>query len=137
MFKHTIILLLAIFSLSAVAQNENITSELKCKNNFQPVCGIDGNTFVNACFADVAGIEIDYNTVCKDPSLLCPKEYEPVCGADKVTYDNACLAVSAGVEIIEPIACIGHIAYQNKYAPVCGLIGETYRNRREAETDNM
>ena len=128
MFKHTFISLLVMFSLSAAAQNENITSQLKCKKDFQPVCGMDGNTFVNVCFADVAAIEIDYTGVCKDPSMSCSKEYAPVCGVDNITYDNACLAVSAGIEIIEPIACIGQGACQNIYEPVCGMNGQTYRN---------
>lgn len=80
MYKYIFILLLIIFSSNAAAQNETNNIQLQCKKDFQPVCGIDGNTFVNACFADVAAIAIDYLGVCKDSSVSCSKEYLPQTG---------------------------------------------------------
>ena len=41
-----------------------------CITLWEPVCGKDGKTYSNACFAEVAGVEIDYKGVCKGRELL-------------------------------------------------------------------
>ena len=137
MFRYIFIFLLIIFSFNSLAQDEKTNIQMQCKKDFQPVCGIDGNTFVNACFADVSAVEIDYLGVCENPLISCSEEYAPVCGVDNKTYNNACLAVSVGIEIVEPFACPGQDACQNTYEPVCGINGQTYRNRCEAGQDKM
>jgi len=37
-----------------------------CITVWDPVCGKDGKTYSNTCFARVAGVEIDYKGVCKE-----------------------------------------------------------------------
>jgi hypothetical protein len=41
-----------------------------CITLWEPVCGKDGKTYSNACFAEVAGVKIDYKGVCKGKELL-------------------------------------------------------------------
>ncbi|HIL77753.1 MAG: Kazal-type serine protease inhibitor family protein [Methyloprofundus sp.] len=38
--------------------------QVVCAAIYNPVCGVDGNTYSNSCNTDVAGIEIDYQGVC-------------------------------------------------------------------------
>lgn len=41
-----------------------------CITLWEPICGKDGKTYSNACFAEVAGVEIDYKGVCKGREFL-------------------------------------------------------------------
>jgi len=87
--------------------NEN-TGELTmdCPPDIAPVCGCNGVTYNNACYAQASGITY-YTTgscdnVCVDPSKMdanpsCVNTYEPVCGCNGRTYSNACFADAAGV----------------------------------------
>jgi len=81
-------------------------SDRMCPQNYDPVCGIDGNTYGNGC---MAGVEIAYKGECGKPGenfrpvvplpekhpipteeRMCPTNYAPVCGVDGKTYGNAC-----------------------------------------------
>ncbi|MEZ5041481.1 MAG: T9SS type A sorting domain-containing protein [Saprospiraceae bacterium] len=77
-----------------------------CPNTVDPVCGSNGVTYINSCYAEAAGIT-DYTpgvcySDCIDPSqmnadVVCPTVYEPVCGCNSITYMNACEADANGV----------------------------------------
>ena len=74
-----------------------------CTNDFIPVCGCDGITYLNACVAEYHnGVSSFTPGVCpgscfdptwQNPDQPCPAIYDPVCGCDGVTYENACVAL--------------------------------------------
>ncbi|MGF1510072.1 MAG: Kazal-type serine protease inhibitor domain-containing protein [Myxococcota bacterium] len=97
-----------------------------CQLILEPVCGVDGMTYSNACFAEVAGVEVAYvgecGAPCDDASQVCPDDEfcdYPLnsCGAQGAV--GSCRAI--------PEVC------PDVWSPVCGCDGETYGNACEAQ----
>ena len=98
----------------------------RCPLDWDPVCGCDGRTYSNECFADAAGVSIRHWGECKDVCLVdhdCPaashfcKFAEGTCGEPGAP--GFCAPIPDGCPEI--------------WDPVCGCDDLTYGNECEAD----
>ena len=116
-----------------LAQNDQVV----CSMQYDPVCGVDGNTYSNDCVAKVAGIDIQKEGICGDKkSDNCSQDFNPVCGIDGNTYINECFANTSGTKVAGFGACTAN-GCPSFSDPVCGINGQTFINRCEAEVDRI
>jgi len=93
-------------------------ASVDCSYYTDPVCGINGVTYPNDCYASLEGVYTYMKGVC--PPIECTQS--PVCGEDGKTYQTNCFAELSGIARYLPGSCPFHPCT----GPVCGEDGTTY-----------
>lgn len=99
----------------AGGSDDRVSETCLCPAVFNPVCGVDGETYSNSCQASCASVDVRSEGMCEaggdggvaDGSCVCTQEYAPVCGANGKTYSNQCHARCDSIDVISEGACAG------------------------------
>jgi Kazal-type serine protease inhibitor domain len=94
-----------------------------CQAVFAPVCGCDGMTYDNACFADAARVSVSHDGPC-GAAQACGAPGDAACPAGDFCKrsEGLCAPDARGLCVPEPQTC------PTASDPVCGCDGHTHDN---------
>ena len=79
--------------------------EVVCDKVYESVCGVDGNTYPNQCFAeDFYGVEIDYAGACVGEDIIIEKIVDKVVEVEKIIEIEKVVEVVVGSADSETLA---------------------------------
>ena len=91
-----------------------------CLDVWIPVCGCDGNTYSNHCYAARAGVNVDYEDACGSTRGTCTTNGD--CGFGEYCAKDLGDCDGEGVCTVRPRWCL------DIWIPVCGCDGKHYSN---------
>jgi hypothetical protein len=98
-----------------------------CHDVFDPICGCDGKTYMNSCYAALFGQSVDYAGVCDEAEYCWLNEH---CTNEWYCYFHDC-TLETGICLQRPIDCL------DTWDPVCSCFAVTYTNACFAAQDGQ
>lgn len=128
--------------LAAAGEATWANANCDCTRERAIVCGDDGTSYLNKCWAECSGAKVAHDGACKNAEDVsagenapcpCTKERAIVCGADGHSYTNPCWAACSHTYVVHLGPCsraleLPPCACTTERAIVCGTDGHSYTN---------